>query len=386
MSDYVINVINALDNGNFCLGLFMDLSKAFDTIDHDILLDKLFYYGVRGVALNWFRSYLMGRKQYVVVDGVESNFKELSCGVPQGSVLGPLLFLLYVNDVVNSSSVFRFSLFADDTVVVISHKNAHRLIALVNEELSKLLLWFQSNKLLLNQEKTNYIIFRSKNKRVPGDINDISVNNIVLKRVHSLSFLGVTIDEFLDWKTHIKNVTLKVSRSIGVLSKLKFTVPQNVLMLLYNSIVLPHLSYCNIVWGNSYSSYLNKMKILQKRAVRILTYSMYNSHTKLLFSRMKVLPVQELILLNTCIFMYHFHTGNLPHIFQNMFISNSSVHSHNTRQTKLLHKPPVRTTHALKSFRNVGISKWNDLNEDIRSSSTLSRFKVLCKRELFINL
>ena len=154
--------------------------------------------------------------------------------------------------------------------------------------------------------KQKYIIFRSKNRRVPGDINDISVNNIVLQRVHSLSFLGVTIDEFLDWKTHIKNVTLKVSSSIGVSSKLKFTVPQNVLMLLYNSIVLPHLSYCNIVWGNSYSSHLNKMEILQKRAIRILTYSMYNSHTKLLFSRMKVLPVQELISLNTCILILCF--------------------------------------------------------------------------------
>ena len=211
-----------------------------------------------------------------------------------------------------------------------------------------MIIWFITTLLItnieiyiINHEKTNYIIFRSKNKRVPGDNNEISVNNIVLwKRVHSLSFFGVTIDEFLDWKTHIKNVTLKVSRSIGVLSKLKFTVPQNVLMLLYNSIVLPHLSYCNIVWGNSYSPHLNKMKILQKRAIRILRYSMYNSHTKLLFSRMKVLPVQELISLNTCIFMYHFHTGNLPHIFQNMFISNSSLHSHNTRQTKLLHKPP----------------------------------------------
>ena len=122
LSDYIIR---ELDNGNFCLGLFMDLSKAFDTIDHHILLDKLFYYGVRGVALNWFRSYLLCRKQYVVVDGVESNLIEVSCEVPQGSVLGPLLFLIYVNDIIHSSNIFRFSLFADDTVADLSHKNLH---------------------------------------------------------------------------------------------------------------------------------------------------------------------------------------------------------------------------------------------------------------------
>ena len=156
VSDYIIR---ELDNGNFCRGLFMDLSKAFDTIDHHILLDKLFYYGVRGVALNWFRSYLLCRKQYVVVDGVESNLTEVSCGVPQGSVLGPLLFLIYGNDIIHSSNIFRLSLFADDTVAVLSHKNLHTLISLVNEEFAKLLIWFPSNTLLLNQDKTKYIIF-----------------------------------------------------------------------------------------------------------------------------------------------------------------------------------------------------------------------------------
>ena len=157
-------VTNELDKGNFCLGLFMDLSKAFDTIDHHILLDKLCYYGVRGVALDWFRSYLSGRKQYVVVDGVNSELRDLVCGVPQGSVLGPLLFLIYVNDIINSSELFRFSLFADDTATVLSHKNVHTLISLANQELTKIVSWFQNNKLHLNYEKTKFILFRSKKK------------------------------------------------------------------------------------------------------------------------------------------------------------------------------------------------------------------------------
>ena len=170
------------------------------------------------------------------------------------------------------------------------------------------------------------------------------------------------------------------------MSKLKYVVPKKVLMLLYNSIILPHLSYCNIVWGNSYSSHLTKLNLLQKRAIRIMSHAEYNSPTYPLFRENRILPVQELITLDTLIFMYHFHTGNVPQIFKSMFIKNSSVHSYNTRHKLLLHKPPVRTTHALKSFRNIGISTWNRVSEDIRSSSTVSRFKTMCKRDLLNNL
>ena len=325
----------------------------------------------------------MGRKQCVVVDGVKSNFQEMTCGVPQGSVLGPLLFLIYVNDIINSSDILRFSLFADDTVVVLSHKNAHTLISLVNLELRKLISWFQSNKLLLNKDKTKYILFHLRNMRVPPNLDPISIGDSVLQCVQSLSFLGVTIDENLNWKAHIKSVSLKISRSVGVLSKIKNIVPDNVLVMIYNSLILSHLSYCNLAWGNSYSGHLNAIKVLQKRAVRIITHSNYSSPSIPLFIKMKILPIQELITLNTLVFMYNFHSGKLPCIFKSMFVSNSSIHSHNTRQQSLLHKNSVRTTHALYSLQNVGITKWNNLSNNVKSSGTLSKFKVSCKRELF---
>ena len=149
------------------------------------------------------------------------------------------------------------------------------------------------------------------------------------------------------------------------------------------SIVLPHLSYCNLVWGNSYPSYLNKLKSLQKKAIRIITLSDYNCPSNSLFVKTKILPVQELITLHTLLFMYNFHKQNVPQIFKNMFTYNSSVHSHNTRQRCLLHQGPIRTTHALNSFYNVAVNKWNNLHENIRSCTTLSKFKVLCKQELF---
>ena len=178
-------------------------------------------------------------------------------------------------------------------------------------------------------------------------------------------------------------MSLKISRSVGVLSKFKNIVPDNVLLMLYNSLILSHLSYCNVAWGNSYSGHLNAIKLLQKRAVRIITHSNYSSPSIPLFIKMKILPIQELITLNTLVFMYNFHSGKLPCIFKSMFVSNSSIHSHNTRQQSLLHKNSVRTTHALYSLQNVGVTKWNNLSNNVKSSGTLSKFKVSCKRELF---
>ena len=153
-----------------------------------------------------------------------------------------------------------------------------------------------------------------------------------------------------------------------------------------DSLILPHLTYCNLAWGNSYVGHLAAINVLQKRAVRILTHSHYNCPSTPLFLKLKILPIQELVTLSTLIFMYNFHSGNVPCIFKSMFVSNSSIHSYNTRQQSFLHKHTVRTTHALYSLQNVGITKWNNLSTDIKSCVTLSKFKQSCKRELLKNL
>ena len=375
-----------MEKGNYCIGLFMDLSKAFDTIDHQILLKKLEYYGVRGIALQWFTSYLYQRKQYVMVNGVKSSIQSNNYGVPQGSVLGPLLFLIYINDIVKSSDLFKFSLFADDTVATMSNKNIQSLVSSVNKEICKISLWFKVNKLSLNLSKTNYVIFRTRKRRVPTNLPELFIDDVIVCKTHNVKFLGVTINEYLDWSFHITVISKSVARSVGVLSKLKFILPSNILKLIYNTLILPHLSYCSHIWGNTYKSHLKQLLILQKKSVRIITKSNFYSPSTPLFQTLNILPIYDIVTFNTLIFMFSVNSKLLPEKYCDMFVLNSNFHSYSTRQRRNFHLPKVKLTLSQNSLSYVGIKLWNQLDELIRSSSTLSRFKKLCRSHLFNNL
>ena len=213
-------------NKEHVIGVFMDLSKAFDTLDHHILLKKLYCYGIRGTALSWFESYLSNRKQYVVHIDISSNFQYIKCGVPQGSILGPLLFLLYINDLINTTPVLSFVLFADDSNIFYSHRSLNTLINILNNELPKLSLWFQCNKLSLNIAKTNFIYFKHANSHLDDLPYNIMINDVPLERKKTTKFLGVIIDENLNWNNHIRHVTNCISRNVGILYKLKKNHPK----------------------------------------------------------------------------------------------------------------------------------------------------------------
>ena len=192
----------AIDRKEFTVGIFLDLSKAFDTVNHDILFDKLEHYGIRGVALDWMKNYFHNRLQFVQYNNTLSTFKSIRCGVPQGSILGPLLFLLYINDLCDVTNVLEFILFADDTNLFYSHKNQSSLANVINREIDKLSEWFRANKLSINIKKSNYMLFKPRQKRLNIEL-PISLNGDKIDMVKEVVFLGVILDEHISWKPHI---------------------------------------------------------------------------------------------------------------------------------------------------------------------------------------
>ena len=370
----------SIDQHLHTIAIFLDFSKAFDTINHDILLVKLSHYGVRGKALEWFRNYLSNRKQFVQIDNHNSELRPISCGVPQGSILGPLLFIIYINDFYKSSDVLSFILFADDSNLFYSHANPITLFSTVNLELKRVVEWVKANKLSLNILKTNFMIFSNTLRHLPGDI---LLDNTPLNRVTSTKFLGLMIDDKLKWNIHIQNISKTVSRNIGVMNKLRHFFPKSTLFTLYFSLILPYLNYGIMAWGNANKYLTDKMFILQKKIIRIIHNAPVRSHTDNLFYNSNILKFPDLFLFQTGQFMYKLNINELPNILINMFTKNNAIHNYPTRQSLRFHLPRTRTLFAQKkTISFYGPKYWNSLSHDIINSVSLNCFKIKLKKHI----
>ena len=244
--DMVERVRRAWAEKKVSLGVFIDLKKAFDTVDHGILLGKLEHYGIRGNTLKILRSYLEGRSQYVSYGGFESERGKVECGVPQGSVLGPLFFILYLNDMIRAAEELALVLFADDTSIFVKGRSREELFAKVNRGLAQLSVWFRCNKLTLNLKKTEYVYFGGPGGRIVPQ-GGIKIGGDEIKRVVGVRFLGVWVDEGLRWTEQIEKVKSKVSRLLGILGRASAVLGGEAVHMLYNALVLPHLQYCLLV-------------------------------------------------------------------------------------------------------------------------------------------
>lgn len=379
-------IASAIDKGDIVVGLFLDLKKAFDCVNHKILLNKLFHYGIRGLAYNWFKDYLDQRKQYVNLQYYESSKAVIKCGVPQGSILGPLLFLLYVNDIANISKILLPLIFADDTNLFLQGKSVNETIDIMNSEMVKVVKWLQVNKLLLNLDKTHYIIFHSNKKKINVHHSGIKINNQDVEFVNSTKFIGVILDEKLTWEKHILMIKSKIAKGMGILCKAKKTFHISTLTTLYYSIIYPHLTYCIEVWGNSAKVYLNSLFVMQKKIIRIIKSAGYTAHTDPIFSELKLLRLSDIYTLYIMTFVFKFIKGMLPKVFDNFFQRNCDVSTRVTRNSHKLHLPKFRTVLYKNTIKYHGVSEWNNLINIMDDKCSVHAFKKRVKCHLLKNI
>ena len=358
--------------------IFIDLSKAFDTVNHKILLSKLYSYGIRGIPAKLITSYLTNRTQRTKIDCASSDSETIVCGVPQGSILGPLLFNLYINDLPNAS-LFSVRLFADDACLLYTNKDPIIVEKTVNQHLKHINNWLKINKLSINYTKTNFKIFsRSK---IDFKFN-IQMEGNKIEQVKEVRYLGVYLDHKLKWNKHIEIIKSKLCRASYVLSKLRHYVDLGTLKMVYYSLVYPHLNYCVSAWGGVCKTNLQPIVRLQKKILRIITFSSFDSHSDPLFLKLQILPFDFIYKLNLSILMNKIQNNNITGSYNLIPLQN--IHNHNTRlsTSRNYYQTKSSINTGQTTFTNQGLKLWRKVPTDIKQLP-LNLFKYKIKQFFF---
>ena len=386
--ELIDRIFTDIDKKKNPITVYMDLSKAFDTLDHKILLHKLKYYGINGAALSWFDSYLSNRLQYVEIDSSKSSYLSLSTGVPQGSILGPLLFLIYMNDITESSSYFKFILYADDStlksVINTNDKNVTttETSLIINKELERVNNWLAVNKLSLNVKKTKFMVFHTIQKVISPFVPDLKIGNVTLDRVKNFNFLGLTLNENMSWKPHTDIVANKISKYIGVMNRLKRYLPSHILKTIYNSLIQSNLNYSLLAWGFN----CGRLKQLQKKAIRIIANAKYNSHTEPIMKKLEILKLEDLFKLNMLKWYFRFENKQLPNYFLSYKVKKQSlIHEYPTRINSQVFPPHTRiktTEYCLRNRISVVLNTTPELVIEKVHTHSYHGFSHYAKRDM----
>ena len=271
LSDTILTGMDGKQGGKKLTGvLFLDLKKAFDTVDHATLLEKLERYGVRGTALNWFTSYLSERKQVVSIGDAVSEQQGIDFGVPQGSILGPLLFSLYINDITSAIKKSKVILYADDTAIFCQGADIGFIRKALKDDLASVVKWLAENKLTLNVEKTKSMVFGTPTLLQSKPTLNLKVQKKIIEQVSEFKYLGITFDSKMTFEVHLKALANKICSRIGVLGQVREYLGVAHRLLLYNTLILPHYHYASSVWSNADLQYTNPLQTLQGRAGRVI--------------------------------------------------------------------------------------------------------------------
>lgn len=376
------DIYDSLDERKFCGALFLDLQKAFDTINHELLLQKLEFYGIRGKANSLLRSYLTNRMQHVSVNGTRSESRRISTGVPQGSNLGPLLFLVFINDLSRLQLTGKIRLFADDTLLLYSSRDCRTIRNNMLEDLTILNQYFASNLLSLNVSKTKFVMFHTCQRRVP-ELSPIRFGNQVVERVSHFKYLGLVLDETLSWEAHIQHLKRCIAPICGVIRKLASFIPSVWLLKLYFALVQSRLQYLALNWGTAAAFRLRELQTLQNRCLKSILAKPYLYPTRQLYidAPETVLPVRGLHMQQTLVHMWNMLKDDATHHNLEFEIINSM-----TRQNGDIRIPRSNTELCKNRVTYVGSKLFNELPNDLKELNSKVVFKKNLRRHIKNNL
>ena len=370
-NDWYVN----LDRKMFNLVVLIDLKKAFDTVDHQILLRKLELYGIKGQALTLLKSYLTNRKQKCQIKNSFSSERLIKCGVPQGSILGPLFFLLYVNDLPQCLNKTKPCLFADDTNLTASGDSITDVEIAVNSDLENLRKWLIANKLSLNVAKTEFMLIGSKQK-ISNSHPNVVIENKQIKQVYECKTLGVTVDQHLSWKSNTENICKKITAGISAIRRVKPFVDKETLISIYNDIVRPYFDYCCEVWDVFGETQSKRLQKLQNRAARIILNMSNDVNHSIALCELGWEPLKTLRKKAKAKMMYKVLNKMGPKSLTNLFSYKCEKTNYHLRDISTgLCLPKPRSNNMKNSFMYNGAKLWNSIPKEIRESKSLSSFR-----------
>lgn len=376
-----------LDKNHVILCLFLDLKRAFETIDRMILIKKLEKIGIKNNERDWFHSYLTGRYQITKIDDVLSTKREINIGLPQGTVLSSLLFSLYINDLCDIvDKDIKINLFADDTAIYMASDKIEYCCEKMNIELSKLHDYFNENKLKLNISKTKFMIIKNKQKIIDQTDLRILIDNENIEKVSEIKYLGVMIDENIDFNAQTNYICKKAGQKVGMLSRMRYKLKIEQRLTIYKAIIAPHFDYCSSIIFIMNDSQLERIQKIQNRAMRAIMNVKKRTHIKLMLDTLGWLSIKQRVTFLTLKFIHKIIHGKAPQYLKEMIDKRCKYHNHNLRNNENININRCKRTNTQNSLVIRGFNMYNSLTNDIKQEKNEYRFENRLKQWIKNNI